>query len=102
MLFIAAIIFLVTVCVVMVVFYAASPKTVDIGHRLSRVLRPGATVGEEDSGAAGCRVSWALGQRWAKKIRLPRAGTGRKTFLSLSGNCCPRRKEKRPARAARF
>jgi tight adherence protein C len=52
MLFIAAIIFLVTVCVVMVVFYAASPKTVDIGHRLSRVLRPGATVGEEDSAAA--------------------------------------------------
>ena len=55
MLFVAFIIFLVTVGVLMVLVYASSPQTVDIGRRLSRVLRPAGAVGEEDSSGTGGR-----------------------------------------------
>ena len=48
MLFAAFVIFLVAVGVVMVLFYASSPQTVDIRRRLSHALKPGGAVGEED------------------------------------------------------
>jgi tight adherence protein C len=58
MLFAAFIIFLVTVGVLMVLVYASSPQTVDIGRRLSHTLKPGGTVSEEDlPGAGGHRAA---------------------------------------------
>lgn len=52
MLLIALITFLVTVGVLMLLVYASGPQTVDIGRRLSRVLRPGATTTTDDSAEA--------------------------------------------------
>ena len=57
MLFVAFVIFLVTVCILMVLVYASGPQTVDVGRRLSRVLKPGVSSQTEDSsGSAGQRA----------------------------------------------
>lgn len=55
MLFVAFIIFLVTVCIFMVLVYATGPQTVDIGRRLSRALKPGVSNQAEDSSGKGGR-----------------------------------------------
>ncbi len=75
MLFVAFIIFLVTICILMVLVYASGPQTVDIGRRLSRTLKPRAST--------------------PRKIRLAQAGAAQRTFLSPSGKCCPRQKGKK-------
>jgi len=55
MLFFALIIFLVTVGILMVLVYASGPQTVDIGRRLSSMLKPAPTSREEDLAGAGGR-----------------------------------------------
>jgi tight adherence protein C len=57
MLFAAFIIFLLAVGVLMALVYASSPQTVDIGRRLSRALRPGGAVSEEDVSRSGGRAA---------------------------------------------
>ena len=57
MFFAAFIIFLLAVCVLMVLVYASSPQTVDIGRRLSRTLRPAGAVDEEDASRTGGRAA---------------------------------------------
>jgi len=49
MFLVALITFLVTVGVLMLLVYASGPQTVDIGRRLSTVLRPGVTTGGDNS-----------------------------------------------------
>jgi tight adherence protein C len=53
MLFAAFIIFLLAVGILMALVYASSPMTVDIGRRLSRTLRPGGAVDEQDVSTTG-------------------------------------------------
>lgn len=53
MIFVVFITFLVTVGVLMVLVYASGPKAVDIGRRLSRVLKTPASALEEDLSASG-------------------------------------------------
>ena len=53
MLFAAFIIFLLAVGVLMVLVYASSPQTVDIGRRLSRALRPAGAADEKDASGIG-------------------------------------------------
>lgn len=56
MIFVAFITFLVTVGVLMVLVYASGPKVVDIGRRLSRVLKtPGSALEEDLSASARLR-----------------------------------------------
>src|SRR5450631_4506772 len=53
MIFAAFITFIVTVVVLMILVYASGPKVVDIGRRLSRVLKTPASALEEDLSASG-------------------------------------------------
>ncbi len=53
MIFAAFVTFIVTVVVLMILVYASGPKVVDIGHRLSRVLKTPASALEEDLAASG-------------------------------------------------
>jgi tight adherence protein C len=56
MIFAAFVTFIVTVVVLMILVYASGPKVVDIGRRLSRVLKTPASALEEDLAASG-RIS---------------------------------------------
>jgi len=53
MIFAAFVTFIVTVVVLMILVYASGPKVVDIGRRLSRVLKTPASALEEDLAASG-------------------------------------------------
>jgi len=55
MLFVAFITFLATVCILMILVYASGPQVIDVGRRLSRVLRPGATDREIEASTTGSR-----------------------------------------------
>ena len=53
MIFAAFVTFIVTVVVLMILVYASGPKVVDIGRRLSRVLKTPGSALEEDLAASG-------------------------------------------------
>ena len=55
MLFVAFITFLATVCILMILVYASGPQVIDVGRRLSRVLRPGVTDREIEESTTGGR-----------------------------------------------
>jgi tight adherence protein C len=55
MLFVAFITFLATVCILMILVYASGPQVIDMGRRLSRVLRPGVTDREIEASTTGGR-----------------------------------------------
>jgi tight adherence protein C len=55
MLFVAFITFLATVCILMILVYASGPQVIDVGRRLSRVLRPGVTDREIEASTTGGR-----------------------------------------------
>jgi tight adherence protein C len=99
MLFIAFVTFIVIFGVLMLLVYASGPKTVDVGRRLSRVLKPPTSKFEEDApGASGTRAQnvfvtigkmlpAAKGKKTSKdQIILTRAGyRGENTLLAMRG-----------------
>jgi tight adherence protein C len=53
MFFVALVIFLATVCILMVLVHATGPETVDVGRRLSRTLQPAGSDQAENVSAKG-------------------------------------------------
>jgi tight adherence protein C len=105
MLFIAFVTFIVIFGVLMLLVYASGPKTVDVGRRLSRVLKPPTSEFEEDvTGTSGGRAQnvfvslgkmlpAAKGKKTSKdQIILTRAGyRGENTLMAMRGLrlfCC--------------
>jgi tight adherence protein C len=99
MLFLAFVTFIVVVGLLMMVVHMSGPKTVDVGQRLSRVLKPPTSEFEEDApGASGSRVQNVFvtigrifpatkGRKTSKdQIILTRAGyRGENTLLAMRG-----------------
>jgi tight adherence protein C len=98
MLFVAFIIFLLTVGILMVLVYATAPPTVDVGRRLSSALKPPPTLSDEGSTGSRARaenvfvsIGRALPASKAKQISqtqtlLTRAGyRGENGYLAVGG-----------------